>query len=259
MANKLTTRYKQLSKGGKTGVVAAAIVSLFVFAGVSADDPVISYKNTTETTAIAFSTTYQDDDNLLSSESKVITPGVNGSKQTTYKVTYKGNKETKRDVVNEAVTLQPITQVKAKGTKEIVSEVVTVAIPFASTTTNDGGMSKGTSKVVTVGVNGAKQVTYAVTKVRGHEVSRNVSSEQITTSPVAQVTAVGTKAATVAQPKQASSCDPNYSGGCVPIASDVDCGGGSGNGPAYFYGTARVVGSDIYDLDRDGNGVACQS
>jgi hypothetical protein len=60
---------------------------------------------------------------------------------------------------------------------------------------------------------------------------------------------------TVAAPKPA--CDPNYSG-CVPIASDVDCEGGSGNGPAYVRGPIRVVGKDIYDLDREGNGDACQ-
>jgi hypothetical protein len=52
-------------------------------------------------------------------------------------------------------------------------------------------------------------------------------------------------------------CDANYSDGCVPIASDVDCAGGSGNGPAYLTGTATVVGSDIYRLDGNGDGVAC--
>ncbi|WP_431606782.1 hypothetical protein [Mycolicibacterium neoaurum] len=36
----------------------------------------------------------------------------------------------------------------------------------------------------------------------------------------------------VAPGAQAAPCDPNYSGACVPIASDVDCAGGSGNGPA---------------------------
>lgn len=56
-----------------------------------------------------------------------------------------------------------------------------------------------------------------------------------------------------------SSCDPNYSGACVPIASDVDCAGGSGNGPAYVSGPVRVVGNDIYGLDRDGDGVGCDS
>ncbi|MGE2833609.1 hypothetical protein [Mycobacterium sp. SMC-4] len=53
-------------------------------------------------------------------------------------------------------------------------------------------------------------------------------------------------------------CDPNYSG-CVPVDSDVDCAGGSGNGPSYVRGPVQVVGNDIYDLDRDGNGIACES
>jgi hypothetical protein len=60
-----------------------------------------------------------------------------------------------------------------------------------------------------------------------------------------------------AQPPAAESdCDPNYTG-CVPIASDVDCRGGSGNGPAYT-GPVQVIGRDIYDLDRDGDGWACE-
>ena len=56
----------------------------------------------------------------------------------------------------------------------------------------------------------------------------------------------------------ANDCDPNYSG-CVPIASDVDCAGGSGNGPAYVQGPVQVTGADIYDLDRDGNGIGCEN
>lgn len=58
-------------------------------------------------------------------------------------------------------------------------------------------------------------------------------------------------------PQAQSNCDPNYSG-CVPIASDVDCAGGSGNGPAYVKGPIQVIGRDIYGLDRDGNGTACE-
>jgi hypothetical protein len=45
---------------------------------------------------------------------------------------------------------------------------------------------------------------------------------------------------------------------CVPITSDVDCAGGSGNGPAYT-GRVRVIGPDEYDLDREGNGIGCES
>lgn len=52
-------------------------------------------------------------------------------------------------------------------------------------------------------------------------------------------------------------CDPNYTP-CVPVASDVDCAGGTGDGPAYVQGPVRVIGSDIYGLDRDGNGIGCE-
>jgi len=50
---------------------------------------------------------------------------------------------------------------------------------------------------------------------------------------------------------------PPSADACVPIDSDVDCAGGSGNGPSYFDGVARVVGPDVYKLDGDGDGWAC--
>jgi hypothetical protein len=39
----------------------------------------------------------------------------------------------------------------------------------------------------------------------------------------------------------------------VPVDTDVDCERGSGNGPSYVAGPVRVVGDDIYHLDRDGD------
>jgi hypothetical protein len=54
-------------------------------------------------------------------------------------------------------------------------------------------------------------------------------------------------------------CDPNYAGACLsPDSSDYDCVGGSGDGPDYT-GYVEVVGDDHYDLDRDGDGVACET
>jgi len=70
-------------------------------------------------------------------------------------------------------------------------------------------------------------------------------------APVTRVIVIGTK--------ESQRCDPNYSGACVPIASDVDCAGGSGDGPAYVQGPVRVVGTDIYGLDADGDGIGCDS
>jgi hypothetical protein len=44
----------------------------------------------------------------------------------------------------------------------------------------------------------------------------------------------------------------------VPISSDVDCAGGSGNGPAYVQGPVTVTGADVYGLDADHDGVGCE-
>jgi hypothetical protein len=55
---------------------------------------------------------------------------------------------------------------------------------------------------------------------------------------------------------KSSGCHPSYSP-CVPIVSDVDCDGGAGNGPA-FTGRVQVIGSDVYGLDRDGDGIGCE-
>ena len=131
------------------------------------------------------------------------------------------------------------------------------AIPFSQVTVNDPNADAGTSVVAVPGVAGVLHVTYRVTLVDGVETERVRTGERVLRAAVDQVTRVGTRV----QPAPASGgsgCDPNYAGGCVPIASDVDCAGGGGNGPAYFSGTATVVGSDIYDLDRDGDGIACE-
>lgn len=166
-------------------------------------------------------------------------------------------------------TAKNLDQSKAASVKQkpvITTETVTETqgVPFSSTTVNDPARLVGTSLITTVGVPGIKTLTYEVSKADGVETSRKLVSEAITTPPVTQVTSIGTKSAPIKHvtpppaPAPASNCDPNYTGACVPIASDVDCGNGSGNGPAYVYGTVKVVGVDIYDLDRDGNGYGCE-
>lgn len=58
---------------------------------------------------------------------------------------------------------------------------------------------------------------------------------------------------------RAQACHSSYELVCVPAGvSDVDCAGGSGNGPYYARGPIRVVGWDEYGLDRDGDGIACE-
>ena len=58
-------------------------------------------------------------------------------------------------------------------------------------------------------------------------------------------------------PSAATACHPSYSG-CLKVdASDYDCAGGSGNGP-YYTGPVRVIGPDVFGLDRDGDGWGCE-
>jgi hypothetical protein len=52
-------------------------------------------------------------------------------------------------------------------------------------------------------------------------------------------------------------CTPGYSP-CIPPGPDVDCAGGSGNGPRFVQGPVQVTGSDPYQLDADGDGVGCE-
>ena len=142
-----------------------------------------------------------------------------------------------------------------------VTEVV--ALPFTKQTVEDGALVKGNTVVRTAGRDGSKTVTWSVRTQGGIEVGRTVTREQVTRQPVTEVTAVGTKAPTsTPAPKPTSTtaaqCDPNYSGACVPVASDVDCAGGSGNGPAYVRGPVQVVGRDIYGLDADHDGIGCE-
>ncbi len=77
-----------------------------------------------------------------------------------------------------------------------------------------------------------------------------------TPAPASIPTPTPTPVPTPVAPKPTNNCDPNYSG-CVPIASDVDCASGNGDGPAYVNGPIYVTGFDKYQLDRDKDGIAC--
>ncbi|WP_238162317.1 G5 domain-containing protein [Micromonospora endolithica] len=124
----------------------------------------------------------------------------------------------------------------------------TARVRYTIRTVNDANLTMGKRVIRTRGVDGARTLTYQVTVTDGVQTGKKLVSSVVTRKAVTQVVAVGTKAR--------SNCDPNYSP-CVPIASDVDCAGGSGNGPAYVSGPVKVIGSDIYDLDRDNNGYGC--
>ncbi|MFY1635123.1 G5 domain-containing protein [Solwaraspora sp. WMMB335] len=123
-------------------------------------------------------------------------------------------------------------------------------IPFQEKRVNDPNLAKGQTKVKTAGVAGVKTLTYEVTYTDGVQTAKRLVGEKVTRQPVTKVVLVGTKVA--------QQCHPSYTGACVPIASDVDCAGGSGNGPAYVQGPVTVVGPDDYGLDHDNDGIGCE-
>jgi hypothetical protein len=176
----------------------------------------------------------------------------------------------------EAAAKQEVQQTEAAAAKErqrqteaakpkVKSETKTELIAFDSTEQQDGAITLGERQITIPGVNGERTITYDVTYTNGRETARKETKNEITKVPVTQVTHVGTYVYVAPKPaptpapqmRASSNCNSNYSG-CVPIASDVDCAGGSGNGPAYVSGPVYVTGIDVYDLDRDGNGVGCE-
>ena len=74
---------------------------------------------------------------------------------------------------------------------------------------------------------------------------------------LAAAIAVASMAAGGTPATAAKKCHKSYRGACLRSnAGDYDCRGGSGDGP-YYTGRVRVVGSDVFDLDRDGDGIGC--
>lgn len=151
--------------------------------------------------------------------------------------------------VTNLKTEKPIEKPAEKKIRQPVvttrAEVETEAIPFGESYINDNQMNKGETRVVSEGVPGEKSITYTITETDGVETNRERGNETVK-PPVDKVIAIGTYEAPVQK------CDPNYSGGCVPIVSyDLDC-------PDIGF-AVTVIGRDIHRFDRDKDGYGCES
>jgi hypothetical protein len=165
------------------------------------------------------------------------------------------------DAATPATEPTPITEptptTEPSASPAVVKRTVTETekIRFKSRRVQDDDLPKGEKEKRTAGADGVRTRTYEVTVVDGRETARKLLTSEVTRKPVTEVIAIGTY---VEPAEDDGDCAPGYDP-CVPVASDVDCAGGSGNGPAYVDGPIRVTGSDPYDLDRDGDGIACDS
>ena len=89
---------------------------------------------------------------------------------------------------------QTITLIKvATGTVRVPHE----AVPFSVIQHNNASMAAGTTKVVTAGVDGARDVTYRIVRHNGGVYSKTVVTQTMLKQPKAEVEEVGTKPAPV--------------------------------------------------------------
>jgi hypothetical protein len=86
------------------------------------------------------------------------------------------------------------------------------------------------------------------------------AADKAAAAKAAAARAAAAAAAAAATPPTTSApkCTPGYDP-CIPPGPDVDCAGGTGNGPRYVQGPIAVTGSDPYRLDADHNGIGCEN
>jgi hypothetical protein len=92
--------------------------------------------------------------------------------------------------IDNGFDVATLTEIPVITTKE---ETRQEPIPFTSETIEDPTLPYGETKITQVGVNGIKTIVYTVTYTNGVETSRVIKSQSVTTQPVSQVTAIGTK------------------------------------------------------------------
>jgi hypothetical protein len=113
----------------------------------------------------------------------------------------------------------------------------------------------GTTHTVTRTLEAGKPKTVVHTRTVVH-----TNTVVRTTTVVRAVTAPAPRRSASATPTSnggtQAGCTPGYSP-CIPPGPDVDCAGGSGNGPRYVQGPITVTGSDPYGLDANGDGIGC--
>ena len=139
------------------------------------------------TAAVAYKTVYQADPSLDAGTKKVLTSGQTGVDTTTVKYNNDGSVKS----TNTVRTKEAVNQVVAVGTKSVVKSEV---LSYKTVEQSDNSLVKGTTKVVTKGVNGSKTTTttYTLDTVTG-EVTPHVDVK--TKNPVDEVVAVGTAVA----------------------------------------------------------------
>lgn len=141
---------------------------------------------------------------------------------------------------NSSETTTPDVQQQSVKKPTVTTKVETESQPiaFESQTVEDGAPAKGQTQLRTTGVNGVKTITHTITLTDGVETDRQ-TSEQITTAPVTQVTAIGTYVA----PVQTTPAAPT-STGVVKMSRTGIC---HAPGTTYYNQTKHYTSYDSLD------------
>ena len=176
------------------------------FYGLTSESQKVTTETVKTTEIIPFKTITKDDKNLYKDETKVQTKGVNGSIETTYKVTYIDGIETKRIKIKESQK-DPVDEVILKGTKDRIetkTETVKETLPFDRLVEYTNTMLSGQTQVQTKGEDGFLELTYQITYTNGVETDRKVIKTN-KKDPIHEVTLIGALIE-----KDVDISDPNY-------------------------------------------------
>ena len=184
----------QVSKVKKSETVTKPAVDEVIEEGTG---PVITTKEETKTEEVDFQVKEVPNPALPEGVRKVTTPGKKGVRTIVYTVTYADGVETGRVEKSNTITTPAVDEVVEVGTKKGVvtttEEVVEKeVIKHGSSTVQNPALPKGTRNVKVQGVDGEKEVTYAVTKADGVQVSKVKKSETVTKPAVDEVIEEGT-------------------------------------------------------------------
>ena len=129
-------------------------------------------------------------------------------------------------------------------------------------TTSAAAASRAAAAAAARSASSSKAAASRAAATRAAAASRAAAAASSAASSKAAASRAAAASSAAAQPPApaptAADCTPGYSP-CIPPGPDVDCAGGSGNGPRYVQGPVAVTGSDPYGLDGNHDGVGCES
>ncbi|HEM6346768.1 TPA: G5 domain-containing protein [Streptococcus suis] len=162
---------------------------------------VLTEDTTSNTESIPFESQVIYDDTLAEGTRNVDQVGKAGVQTTVIKNYYADGVLIKSEQISSSVTSAPVTEIVRVGTKKadtVTTETETSikVIPFEVSYQDDATLPVGEEKIITAGQNGKATVTTTYTLINGVRQSNPTVSETVTTQPVTQVVARGTKAVT---------------------------------------------------------------